>query len=441
MKLWVGCDLRCITDHIIPKVNVMQAQTLKDAIRVFDPRKTLDGEGLNEYHTDRIPNRKEDPAITKLKTQLDADAQKILFSGHRGCGKSTELNKLALDLEKERPGLLIVKYNVTDVLDVFDLEYSDVLFSLAYQLYHKAETIGVKIDKAVVDNIEEFVGCVTRDFEEIKEKKVGLGVMFQKLFVGKYQQERLTRETVRKQLKPRISRLIELINSMVVQIKLAGYDALIIIDGIDNSPLDIGKNLYYGFGQVLSKPDCAIIYTIPISVVYSSEFTVIQQSFDKTVILPNITVTNRDGSQNEDGISIFSNLSERRMRPDLIGEDALRYAIRMSAGITREFIRTIKDSCVEAIVRGGDRIICDDVRRAVADRKNDFKRILSKKTQYVALKAVHKTKSIYIDDENIRAEIPGLLHNLSIVEYNGNIWWDVHPVVLSILESMDDHVR
>ncbi|RZN38039.1 MAG: hypothetical protein EF813_05340 [Methanosarcinales archaeon] len=419
----------------------MQAQTLKDAIRVFDPRKTLDGEDLNEYHTNRIPNRKEDPAITKLKTQLfGADAQKILFSGHRGCGKSTELNKLALDLEESCQNLLIVKYNVTDVLDVFDLDYSDVLFSLAYQLYHKAETIGVTIDKAVVNAIEEFVGDVTRDVEEIKEKRAGLGVMFQKLFVGKYQQERLTRKTVRKQLKPRISRLIELINSMVVQIKLAGYDALIIIDGIDNSPLDIGKNLY-GFGPVLSMPDCTILYTIPISVVYSSEFTVIQQSFDKTVILPNITVTDPDGTQNEDGVSIFSSLSERRMRPDLIEEDALRYAIRMSAGITREFVRTIKDSCVEAIVRGGDRITCDDVKRAVADRKNDFKRMLSKKTQYVALKEVHNTKSIYINDEDIRAEIPGLLHNLSIVEYNGDIWWDVHPVVLSILESMDDHVR
>ena len=424
------------------EVEKMQAQTLKDAIRVFDPRKTLDGEDLNEYHTDRIPNKKEDPAITKLKTQLmGADAQKILFSGHRGCGKSTELNKLALDLEKERQDLLIVKYNVTDVLDVFDLDYSDVLFSLAYQLYHRAETIGVEIDKAVVDNIEEFVGDVTKDVEEIKEKRVGLGVMFQKLFVGRYQQETLTRESVRKQLKPRISRLIELIDSMVVQIKLAGYDVLIIIDGIDNSPLDIGKNLYHGYGQVLSKPDCAIIYTIPISVVYSSEFTVIKQSFDKPVILPNIVVVNRDGTPDEDGVGVFSDLSERRMHPDLIGRDALRYAIRMSAGITREFVHLIKDSCVEAIVRGGDEIICDDVKRAVADRKNDFKRILSKKTQYSALKEVRDTKSIYIDDEEIRAEIPGLLHNLSIVEYNGDIWWDVHPVVLSILESMDDHVR
>jgi len=420
----------------------MQAQTLKDVIRVFDPRKTLDKEDLDEYYAYRILNNKEDPAITKLKVRIfGADAQKILFSGHRGCGKSTELNKLALDLEENHQGLLIVKYNVTDVLDVFDLDYSDILFSLAYELYHKADRTGVAIDKAILNEIEGFVGDVTKDVEEIKEERRGLGVMFQKLFVAKYQQESLTRESVRKQLKPRISRLIELINSMVTQIKLAGYEALIIIDGIDGSPLDIGKKLYYDYGQVLSKPDCAIIYTIPISAVYSSEFTVIQQSFDDTIILPNIAVTNRDGTPCEDGEDVFSNLSEMRMRPDLIEEDALLYATEMSAGITREFVRIIKDSCVEAIVRRGDGIICDDVRRAVNDRKNDFKRILSKKTQYTALKEVHDTKSIYIDDEDIRAEIPGLLHNLSIVEYNGDIWWDVHPVVLSILKSMDDHAR
>ena len=129
------------------------------------------------------------------------------------------------------------------------------------------------------------------------------------------------------------------------------------------------------------------------------------------------------------------------MRPEITAEESLRYATEMSAGITREFVHIIKDSCVEAIVRGGDGIICADVKRAVNDRKNDFKRILSKKTQYTALKEVRDTKSIYIDDEDIRAEIPGLLHNLSIVEYNGDIWWDVHPVVLSILKSMDDHDR
>jgi len=98
----------------------MQAQTLNDVIRVFDPRKTLDKEDLDEYYVYRIRNKKEDPAITKLKIRIfGADAQKILFSGHRGCGKSTELNKLALDLEENHQSLLIVKYNVTDVLNVY----------------------------------------------------------------------------------------------------------------------------------------------------------------------------------------------------------------------------------------------------------------------------------------------------------------------------------
>jgi len=128
------------------------------------------------------------------------------------------------------------------VLNVFDLDYSDILFSLAYELYHKADSAGVKIDKAILNEIEEFVGDVTKDVEEIKEKRRGLGVMFQKLFVAKYQQESLTRESVRKQLKPRISRLIELINSMVTQVKLAGYDALIITILEKNCTMVMGRS-------------------------------------------------------------------------------------------------------------------------------------------------------------------------------------------------------
>jgi len=59
----------------------MQAQTLKDVIRVFDPRKTLDKEDLDEYYAYRILNKKEDPAITKLKIRIfGSDAQKILYS-------------------------------------------------------------------------------------------------------------------------------------------------------------------------------------------------------------------------------------------------------------------------------------------------------------------------------------------------------------------------
>ena len=146
----------------------MQAQTLNEVIRVFDPRKTLDKEDLDEYYAFRILNKKEDPAITKLKVRIfGADAQKILFSGHRGCGKSTELNKLALDLEENHQGLLIVKYNVTDVLNVFDLDYSDILFSLAYELYHKAESTGVKIDQVILNEVEEFVGDYGGNIDEV----------------------------------------------------------------------------------------------------------------------------------------------------------------------------------------------------------------------------------------------------------------------------------
>ena len=58
---------------------------------------------------------------------------KCFFSGHRGCGKSTELNRLAAD-ERIKQKFFVVKYLARDVCDINNLNYVDVLFSIGAQL-------------------------------------------------------------------------------------------------------------------------------------------------------------------------------------------------------------------------------------------------------------------------------------------------------------------
>ncbi|MEW5767549.1 MAG: hypothetical protein AB1797_07965 [bacterium] len=66
----------------------MIAQTLKQAMQVFDPNKPLESD---EYYVLREHN-----PLKKMEVYLlnNPGFQKILFSGHRGSGKSTELNRL-----------------------------------------------------------------------------------------------------------------------------------------------------------------------------------------------------------------------------------------------------------------------------------------------------------------------------------------------------------
>ncbi|MFQ6118953.1 MAG: hypothetical protein ACE5KE_03590, partial [Methanosarcinales archaeon] len=172
------------------------------------------------------------------------------------------------------------------------------------------------------------------------------------------------------------------------------------------------------------------IYTIPISLVYTSTFQNILQIFDYKVILPNVNVTS------ENGFKILKEVIAKRLNTNLLTEEALEEVIKKSGGVMRELIGMVRTACVEAIVNDQDIITLDTIKKVVNERKNDFKRILIREQQYTALKLVHEKKDLDIRaDEEIVNQIPDLLYNLSILEYNDSVWWDVHPVVLDLLEK------
>jgi len=169
--------------------------------------------------------------------------------------------------------------------------------------------------------------------------------LFRKAQEKKYRSEEVTRTKIRTQLKPRLGKLIELINAIITQIKLAGSKVIIIIDGLDHPPTEAATRIFNDYGDLLSRPDCPIIYTIPIQVVYSHEFNQIRGYFDDRVILPNIAVIDMKGIPVQKNIELLKEAIERRMLLELIDTDALLYAIRMSGGVIRELVWIIRTSC------------------------------------------------------------------------------------------------
>ena len=81
------------------------ADNLKDAYRVCDVV-PLQDEQLDRYYVDLSQSRKNN-AIGRismiLEDQESTNFMTILFTGHRGCGKSTELRQI----ERERPDFVM----------------------------------------------------------------------------------------------------------------------------------------------------------------------------------------------------------------------------------------------------------------------------------------------------------------------------------------------
>ncbi|MBI4482446.1 MAG: hypothetical protein HY652_06095 [Acidobacteria bacterium] len=134
------------------------AKSLAEAMNTLAPEQSLQFSGpagLGQdpsFYTDRDRNPFERIKLESLTTQA---REKVLFTGHRGCGKSTELNRLAADLDILRK-FLVVKYSVFDVLDPNDVRFIDLLFSIAAQTYTRALDAGVPLAESLVDRLNRW---------------------------------------------------------------------------------------------------------------------------------------------------------------------------------------------------------------------------------------------------------------------------------------------
>jgi len=111
---------------------------------------------------------REDKPLNKLKRALLREHRqppKYFFSGHRGCGKSTEINILAEDDEINQK-FFVIKYSVKDVCDVNNLSYIDVLFSLGAQLFIKYSETEKELEPELIKALENWKNDVVEQVRE-----------------------------------------------------------------------------------------------------------------------------------------------------------------------------------------------------------------------------------------------------------------------------------
>lgn len=395
----------------------------------FDPFFTLPADC--PFHVER-----EGKPLDRLKRALlreNRQLPKYFFSGHRGCGKSTELNRLHVD-EGINKKYFMVKYSVKDVCDVNNLNYVDVLFSIGAQLYIQYIEPGRELRPELVKELKTWKNTVVEQITEEKESTETSGGVdikaFFLSFLAKIKSEDTTRKTIREKIEPRLSDLIDKINLIVSDIKgKEGKEVLVVIDDLDKPSLEQAKKIFYDNYTAITQPACAIVYTVPISIYFAPEFTAIR---DSRFFLPNIKlhIKNDRNNLHEPGYRLMKTFVFRRMQEKLIETESLNLAIKMGAGVFRETARIMQIAADSAIENGRKRIAQQDVQRAEREIRSDFKRIL-RSEDYDTLAGVYKNNEIRGIEK-----IGHLLHNLSILEYvNDETWCDVHPTLEELVKS------
>ena len=357
---------------------------------------------------------------------------KYFFSGHRGCGKSTELNRLAADGDVNEK-FFIVKYSVKEVCDVNNLNYVDVLFSIGAQLYLQYIDSGKELKPELIEQLEGWKHSIEKISEEetsiAATVEGGLRTFFLSA-LARIRAEDTTRKMIREIIEPRLSDLIDKINHIIANIESnEKKKVLVLIDDLDKPRLEQAKEIFYNNQTAITQPICHIVYTVPISIFFTQEFAAIRES---RFFLPNVKLHSRNdrNSKDKEGYGLMKQFIFNRMKAELIQPYALDLAITMGAGVFRETARIMQISADSAIENDRDQIIEEDVKRAEREIRSDFRRIL-KTEDYTTLKEICKDNDIHGIEK-----IGRLLHNLSVLEYmNDETWCDIHPTLVELVEN------
>jgi hypothetical protein len=250
-----------------------------------------------------------------------------LFTGHIGCGKSTELLRLKSELEKE--GFHVVYFGSSQDLDMADVDITDILLSIARQVSESLESIRIRLKPSYFTNLfTEIVESlqIPIELEAQAELSVGIGKI-----TAKTKDNPKLRRQLREYLEPRMAVILESINKELLEratteLKGRGNAGLVVIvdnlDRVDIRPLPSGRTqpeyLFIDRGKELRKLNCHIVYTIPLALIFSNDVETLIKRLGGGIppkVLPMVPVRRRGGEEFQEGMELLRRMVMVRAFP------------------------------------------------------------------------------------------------------------------------------
>lgn len=387
----------------------------------------------NPFYIDRPGN-----PIAELTDALLAPfyrPPKFFFSGHRGCGKSTELLHLLSNNEISKK-YWPINFSIRDETDIIDIDFRDVLLAIGSRLFRHYRNKGGELPDQLLKELNNWKGKVEKEISTILDGRVSgieLGASIDAFFANagmKMKLEPATRVELRQIVETDITGLIAIINHIAAAIySKERRIPLILIDDMDKPDLEKARAIFHDRREIMMQPNCAIVYTVSSALFYSKEFDAIR---DQALFLPNINLHPQadPGTHIGDGYETLSRFVYVRMLPELIEPAALDLAITYSGGVFREMARIIRTAIGYARRRKAKKIETGDIEWAATEIRNEYRRILDR-DDLKLLKKIQENNRLEYNDR-----LRPLMQLLAILEYrDAENWCDVHPVLRKLIHE------
>lgn len=376
-----------------------------------------------------------------------------LFTGHIGCGKTTELLRLKYLLEEEN--FHVVYFEATDDIDIGDVDISDILLSITRHVVESLKELDI-LDRQFRPNYFQ------RLFGEIKNMmlipvditKVDFSVAIATI-TAQLKGSPNERDKWRSILEPRTPSVIDSINREILEpaidrlIARGSKGLVVIIDNLDRIENTIKPNgqiqpeyLFVSRGDTLTKLNCHIVYSMPLILTFANHLQLLQDRFDSNIqFLPMVKVQTRDRKPFEEGINLLRQMVLTRAFPNIEKQERLDLVTTMfdssatlnrlcliSGGHIRNLL-VLLFSCLQQEDPPISRECLEDVIR----RQRDMLRRAVTLDEWKLLRLVNESK--WLSGER---QVATLVSSLFIFEYEDKQgkWFDINNILAENFENV-----
>jgi len=369
-----------------------------------------------------------------------------LFTGHLGCGKSTELLRLKAELEADQ--FYVVYFESTRILEMADVDVTDILLAIAGQVSENLEAMEMSMKPA-------YFAKLFNEVTDFLQTPINLGVEAE-LSVGiakitaKTKESPQLRRRLRDYLEPRTENILQSINQELLgkaneELKARGKKGLVVIvDNLDRvaiRPLPSGRSLpeylFIERGEQLRKLNCHIVYTIPMALIFSNDAAELQQRFGGGVapkVLPMIPLRLRSGEIYSEGLELMRQMILARAFPEISPSDRLKLVTEVfdnletldrlcltSGGHVRDLLGLLFDC-----LREQDPPFSRECVELVIQRQRDYRTNAIDPEEWELIFQVMQEQRVKGD-----IEYHTLLRSLFVFEYRDHqgVWFAINPVL------------
>ncbi|MBH8563247.1 AAA family ATPase [Nostoc sp. CENA67] len=372
-----------------------------------------------------------------------------LFTGHIGCGKSTELLRLKAELEQQE--FHVVYFESSQSLDMADIDVTDILLAIAREVSQSLEAIKINLKPGYFQNlfheISEFLQTPLNIGVEA-ELSVGIGKI-----TAKTKDSPKLRGQLRQYLEPRTNGILESINQELLKparekLKQQGKKGLVVIvdnlDRVDNSLKPAGyyqpEYLFVERGEQLKQLNCHVVYTIPLVLIFSNALGRLTNRFGvDPKVLPMVPVKLQDGSQFSPGITLLQQMVMARAFPGVSWEQSQHLITQVFDSpqtlerlclVSGGHLRNILMLLFRCLQQQDPPISQECVNRVIKQRCNELTLAITD-DEWEVLREVAQDKSLRGHE---KYEL--LLHSMFVFEYRNedDSWFDINPILAQAKE-------